>query len=922
MASRPHTDVQALVIGSSGGDRYRVGRTVRALSSRGLVAVDAIDTDLAELLAASTTAVWLVAAGAWPAAQQPLDFPPGSQTGRPLCALGVVHASPDSANDPHESSHADWQQALAHTGGDFEQAATRPKLVSVYLEQPLAAKVAAALRGSTLDAALWSVLDAARARVVRWHGLDVCTDPRLRIAEVITSLQRGGAERMALDLTASLTQRGVFARIITTGRPTRDAFEPPPHTVDVSAASGGQTGRMEAAVRAALELHADLVHAHLLSDLALKKFRDAGLPVLLTVHNMRSGWQADPALLNRAHVSVLAACSRKVEEDVRTSGCRLPVRTIWNGIDFQSYARTPQRTLGAAKLRRKWGVGADDVVLVSLANPRPQKRLERLPAIAALLREQLALHSPPKKVRLVIAGEPSSVSSDAQQSEQALRAEIQRCNVAAEVLCVGAVQDVPTLLAACNAFVSVSAWEGLSLAMLEALAAGLPVIATEVGGAAEVAHRNPAVRLLPPEFDGESAARSILESLAAPIADGAAVAQQSFRKDQMAERYARLALRTLAVETARPRRGVWLITNNFSTGGAQSSARRLLIGLNAHGTPARAAVVQEDRANPTPGRVALETAGIPVTVVTPLGSIDPADAVEELLAAIDRDPPEAILLWNLVAPYKVLLADLLLDTPIFDISPGEMNFASLQKYFDSPQHALPYRNSTEYGARLAGAVVKYEAERERAARELGVAVAVIPNGVPVPAAPPVRTRGPRVILGTVARLSPQKKLEQLFEALRRIHATMPEYELRIAGGVDGDNHAYVAQLKESARGLNVTWLGDVQPIDGFLAELDLLVMISEPAGCPNASLEAMAAGLPVIATDFGGASEQVVDGVTGRLTPRGDVDALAAAILDAVNDRPRLAAWGRAAWERAREKFSVERMVADYERVLGIVRNG
>ena len=66
-------------------------------------------------------------------------------------------------------------------------------------------------------------------------------------------------------------------------------------------------------------------------------------------------------------------------------------------------------------------------------------------------------------------------------------------------------------------------------------------------------------------------------------------------------------------------------------------------------------------------------------------------------------------------------------------------------------------------------------------------------------------------------------------------------------------------------------------------------MISEPAGCPNASLEALAAGVPVVATDVGGASEQIVDGVTGRLVARRDAAALAEAIVESWLTRPHVA---------------------------------
>ena len=102
----------------------------------------------------------------------------------------------------------------------------------------------------------------------------------------------------------------------------------------------------------------------------------------------------------------------------------------------------------------------------------------------------------------------------------------------------------------------------------------------------------------------------------------------------------------------------------------------------------------------------------------------------------------------------------------------------------------------------------------------------------------------------------------------------------------------------------------------FLESLDAFVMISEPAGCPNASLEAMAAGLPVFATDHGGAADQVVDGHTGRLTPRGDPASLADAIVDGAADRERLWTWGIAGRDRIESRFSLERMADAYSRVL------
>jgi hypothetical protein len=77
----------------------------------------------------------------------------------------------------------------------------------------------------------------------------------------------------------------------------------------------------------------------------------------------------------------------------------------------------------------------------------------------------------------------------------------------------------------------------------------------------------------------------------------------------------------------------------------------------------------------------------------------------------------------------------------------------------------------------------------------------------------------------------------------------------------------------------------------------------------------MAAGLPLVATDAGGMAEQVESGVTGLLVSRDDVTELSAALLEAASDPIRLTAWGEAGRIRASERFGLERMVANYQRV-------
>ncbi|HEX7260983.1 MAG TPA: glycosyltransferase, partial [Luteolibacter sp.] len=471
-------------------------------------------------------------------------------------------------------------------------------------------------------------------------------------------------------------------------------------------------------------------------------------------------------------------------------------------------------------------------------------------------------------------------------------------------------QSVREVLKNACALVSCSSHEGLSLAHLEAISSGLPVIACDTGGTRELAWKNPAVTLMPAEASADDFAKAIAAALLAPPPSGHPVIWRDFSTDRMTGRVARLA-RQLACRPGAPGDTLWFVTNNLSTGGAQSSLRRLLKEFHAAGKRVRVALLQEYPEHPTPGRRDLIDAGIEVFVPPPAGLIGPEEAVDMILAEMAVESPAAVIYWNAIMSHKLLLADALPFTPVHDISPGEMWFASLDRYLENPLPGVPCRVAADYGKLLAGMVVKYAAEAPRAAA-LGVPVSVIPNGVHLPSPRAPRLPGPSFVFATAARISPQKRLEELIEAFRLAHASLPQAVLRIAGGVETGAEDYVADLKSLAHGLPVEWLGEIRGLTDFHHACDVFVMISDPAGCPNASLEALAAGLPVIATDVGGAAEQVIDGRNGRLVPARDIPALGHAMIGLARDHRLRESMGRAAREHIRRHFTLERMTVDY----------
>jgi len=128
-------------------------------------------------------------------------------------------------------------------------------------------------------------------------------------------------------------------------------------------------------------------------------------------------------------------------------------------------------------------------------------------------------------------------------------------------------------------------------------------------------------------------------------------------------------------------------------------------------------------------------------------------------------------------------------------------------------------------------------------------------------------------------------------------------------------------LGEQARCLgvadSVVFVGFRSPADAFIAACDVLVQPSLTEGLPNAVLEAMAAGRPVIASRVGGVPELVVDGETGLLVPPADPDALARAIVALLDDPDLGARLGAAGARRARTMFSLDAVRAAVEAVYG-----
>lgn len=183
--------------------------------------------------------------------------------------------------------------------------------------------------------------------------------------------------------------------------------------------------------------------------------------------------------------------------------------------------------------------------------------------------------------------------------------------------------------------------------------------------------------------------------------------------------------------------------------------------------------------------------------------------------------------------------------------------------------------------------------RERVRRELGCAPDTI-------------------LVGSVGNLKAQKAPLDFVETARRAHARDPRLRFAFAG--DGDLRPDVERaIAAAALGGVVRLLGWRDDVPALLAALDLFLLTSRFEGLPRAALQAVAAGVPVVATDTGGIAEVITSGEGGVLVPVGDVEAAVRAVVRLAADpgeRRRLASGARS---RLGADFDIRRMLRDLE---------
>jgi L-malate glycosyltransferase len=325
---------------------------------------------------------------------------------------------------------------------------------------------------------------------------------KLRVFHLIKSLGRGGAEMLLVD-GPRLSDPDSFEYGFGYFLPWKDAVVPDiaKHFGEVkcfrATNAAAILGRTPEVTRYLKAWRADLLHCHLPLASIVGRFAGAaaGVPVITTEHNLQERYHPVTRVASHAtwrmQRQIIAVSDEVASSIARHAGTRVPIRVVRNGVTLDRFRREEQDGRAA---RRELGFPGDSEVVGTVSVFRTQKRLDLWLEVAK------RLHDARPQTRFVIVGDGP------------LRSEVEdgigRLGLSDSVVLTGLRDDVRPLLAAMDVYLMSSDFEGLPVALLEAMAMEVPPVATAVGGIPEV---------LGPASGGLVAPKGDVESLAAHV---------------------------------------------------------------------------------------------------------------------------------------------------------------------------------------------------------------------------------------------------------------------------------------------------------------------------------------------------------------------------------------------------------------------
>jgi glycosyltransferase involved in cell wall biosynthesis len=511
--------------------------------------------------------------------------------------------------------------------------------------------------------------------------------------------------------------------------------------------------------------------------------------------------------------------------------------------------------------------------------------------------------------------------------EEALRAQVESLHLEERVHFLGFRRDVHQVIAAMDVFTLPSEKEGLSIAVMEAMAIGRPVVATRISGMDEVVLDGENGLLVPP-CDGPALAEALQMLLCDPAkrrefaANGKRFVESHFEQSECVGRVEKFfekiveegdtpqASKTNVQDPEpvqeRPLRVVQIIAPS-KIAGAERSTIALCRGLASRGN--RIWLLVKD-GQPMIGAAAKE--GVDVSPMRIGGKLNPF-AVGRLLRWIRRHRVDIVATQLSTASLWGSIAARILGIPCV---------ATVRALNTKTCYVLADRIIV-----VSEAVKKHLADQGIAPEK----IRVVYNGIDLKRFQPaddlraakvaVGFQPDDLIVGVTAHLTRKKGHRSFVQAAALVASRMPNVKFLLVG--EGrEREALEAQVRAARLLDRVVFAGFQDDVLPWMAAMDVLVLPTiEKEGFGRVLVEAGAMSKPVISTDIGGMAEVVSHGETGLIVPAGEVSELANAIMKLLSDEEMRLQMGKAGRARALARFSVEQMVANTEAVYREVWN-
>ena len=315
----------------------------------------------------------------------------------------------------------------------------------------------------------------------------------------------------------------------------------------------------------------------------------------------------------------------------------------------------------------------------------------------------------------------------------------------------------------------------------------------------------------------------------------------------------------------------------------------------------------------------LQESGLPPHMVSAKGSFN-ARYLWMLLRLARQHRSDVIVAHLYGSSVYASLAGTLLSIPVVSVLHGQIDVSDAER-FSSLKAAIVRKASRK----VIFVSERLEDQLRPRLRLSAAQCAVIPNGIDTRIFRPSRDRSIRAelgisddttLIGAIGNIRTPKAYDVMLRAARTLIDRSHQFRLVIAGDCANALGRQLDQLRHDL-GIEryVTFLGLRADVSQLLNNLDVFVLSSHTEGFSIACIEAMACGVPVVATRSGG-PEQILEGEAGLLVPTSDPESLALAIERVISSKELAATLTARAMERVHEQYSLATMLSRYEALL------